>query len=80
MYTSGCPKNQKKCWYNTGSPPNPGSVYTVLKHVSDTRAPRAPESTGSTRSSSRNRTDTETGNRYWAPSPRPGHLPPDTVQ
>jgi len=20
IYTSGCPKNQKRCWYNTGSP------------------------------------------------------------
>ncbi|KAL1489874.1 hypothetical protein ABEB36_013802 [Hypothenemus hampei] len=25
IYTSGCPKNQKRCWYRIGSPPNAGS-------------------------------------------------------
>ena len=25
IYTSGWPKNQNKCWYNTGSPPPAGS-------------------------------------------------------
>ena len=25
MYTSGCPKNQNKCWYSIGSPPPAGS-------------------------------------------------------
>lgn len=25
IYTSGCPKNQNKCWYNIGSPPLAGS-------------------------------------------------------
>jgi len=25
MYTSGCPKNQKRCWYKIGSPPAAGS-------------------------------------------------------
>ncbi len=31
MYTSGWPKNQKRCWYNTGSPPPAGSKKVVLK-------------------------------------------------
>lgn len=31
IYTSGCPKNQNKCWYNTGSPPPAGSKKVVLK-------------------------------------------------
>lgn len=25
IYTSGCPKNQNKCWYNIISPPPAGS-------------------------------------------------------
>lgn len=31
MYTSGWPKNQNKCWYNTTSPPPTGSKKVVLK-------------------------------------------------
>lgn len=31
MYTSGCPKNQNKCWYRIGSPPPEGSKKEVLK-------------------------------------------------
>lgn len=31
MYTSGCPKNQNKCWYKIGSPPPPGSKKEVFK-------------------------------------------------
>lgn len=31
MYTSGCPKNQNKCWYKTGSPPPAGSKNLVFK-------------------------------------------------
>ena len=27
-----CPKNQKRCWYNTGSPPPAGSKNVVLKY------------------------------------------------
>ena len=30
MYTSGCPKNQNKCWYKIGSPPPIGSKNPVL--------------------------------------------------
>lgn len=32
IYTSGCPKNQNKCWYNMGSPPPAGSKKVVLKY------------------------------------------------
>lgn len=31
IYTSGCPKNQNKCWYKTGLPPPLGSKNLVLK-------------------------------------------------
>ena len=31
MYTSGWPKNQKRCWYRTGSPPPTGSKNVVLR-------------------------------------------------
>lgn len=31
MYTSGCPKNQKRCWYRIGSPPPAGSKKVVFK-------------------------------------------------
>ena len=79
MYTSGCPKNQKKCWYNTGSPPKAGSIYTVLYRVSDTRVPSVPVSTGSILSSSRNRIDILTGSIYWIPRLRPGHCRFDIV-
>ena len=31
IYTSGCPKNQNKCWNNKRSPPRIGSKNDVLK-------------------------------------------------
>lgn len=31
MYTSGCPKNQNRCWYRIGSPPPAGSKKEVFK-------------------------------------------------
>lgn len=31
IYTSGCPKNQKRCWNNTRSPPPTTSKKEVLK-------------------------------------------------
>lgn len=31
MYTSGCPKNQNRCWYRIGSPPPAGSKKVVFK-------------------------------------------------
>jgi hypothetical protein len=46
MYTSGCPKNQNKCWYNTGSPPPAGSKKVVLKFLSVRSIVIAPANTG----------------------------------
>lgn len=46
MYTSGCPKNQNKCWYNIGSPPPAGSKNVVLKLRSVSNIVIAPASTG----------------------------------
>jgi len=46
MYTSGCPKNQNKCWYNTGSPPPQGSKKVVLKFRSVKSIVMAPARTG----------------------------------
>ena len=34
IYTSGCPKNQNKCWYKIGSPPPATSKKDVLKFLS----------------------------------------------
>lgn len=51
MYTSGCPKNQKRCWYKIGSPPPDGSKNDVLKFRSVSNMVIAPASTGRERSS-----------------------------
>jgi len=46
MYTSGCPKNQNKCWYKIGSPPPVGSKNDVLKLRSVNSIVMAPANTG----------------------------------
>lgn len=46
MYTSGCPKNQNKCWYKIGSPPPAGSKNDVLKLRSVNNIVMAPAKTG----------------------------------
>jgi len=46
MYTSGCPKNQNKCWYKIGSPPPVGSKNLVLRFRSVNNIVMAPASTG----------------------------------
>jgi hypothetical protein len=46
IYTSGCPKNQNKCWYKIGSPPPAGSKKEVLKFRSVNNIVIAPASTG----------------------------------
>jgi hypothetical protein len=46
MYTSGCPKNQKRCWYRIGSPPPTGSKNEVLKLRSVNSMVIAPAKTG----------------------------------
>jgi len=50
IYTSGCPKNQNKCWYRIGSPPPAGSKKEVLKFRSVRSIVMAPASTGKDRS------------------------------
>lgn len=46
IYTSGCPKNQNKCWYKIGSPPPAGSKKLVLKFRSNNNIVIAPANTG----------------------------------
>jgi hypothetical protein len=49
IYTSGCPKNQNKCWYKIGSPPPAGSKNEVFKFRSVNSIVIAPANTGSER-------------------------------
>lgn len=53
MYTSGCPKNQNKCWYRIGSPPPAGSKNDVLKFRSVSNMVIAPARTGRDRSNNK---------------------------
>jgi len=46
MYTSGCPKNQNKCWYKIGSPPPVGSKNLVFRFRSVSSIVIAPARTG----------------------------------
>jgi hypothetical protein len=46
IYTSGCPKNQNRCWYKTGSPPPFGSKNDVLKFLSVNNIVIHPPKTG----------------------------------
>lgn len=46
MYTSGCPKNQNKCWYKIGSPPPAGSKNVVFRLRSVKSIVIAPARTG----------------------------------
>ena len=48
MYTSGCPKNQKMCWYMTGSPPPAALKKLVPKYLSVSSMVTAPARTGIT--------------------------------
>jgi len=50
IYTSGCPKNQNRCWYKIGSPPPEGSKNVVLKFRSVSSIVMAPAKTGRDRS------------------------------
>jgi hypothetical protein len=45
-YTSGCPKNQNRCWYARGFPPEPLSKKYVLKFRSIRSMVIAPAKTG----------------------------------
>jgi len=46
IYTSGCPKNQKRCWNKIGSPPPAVSKNEVLKFLSVKTIVIAPARTG----------------------------------
>ena len=46
IYTSGCPKNQNKCWYKIGSPPPATSKKEVLKFLSVSIIVIPPANTG----------------------------------
>ena len=51
IYTSGCPKNQNRCWYRTGSHPPAGSKKVVLKFRSVNSIVIAPARTGTAKRS-----------------------------
>jgi hypothetical protein len=51
MYTSGCPKNQNKCWNKIGSPPPAGLKNDELILRSVSSIVMAPASTGRDKSS-----------------------------
>jgi hypothetical protein len=46
IYTSGCPKNQNRCWNRMGSPPPTGSKKVVFRFRSVRSMVIAPASTG----------------------------------
>jgi hypothetical protein len=46
IYTSGCPKNQNRCWYRIGSPPPAGSKNEVFRLRSVNSMVMAPAKTG----------------------------------
>lgn len=69
MYTSGCPKNQNKCWYKIGSPPPAGSKNEVLKFRSVNNIVIAPASTGSDSSSRMAVINTDQTNRGICSNP-----------
>lgn len=46
IYTSGCPKNQKRCWNKIGSPPPADSKNDVLKFLSVNNIVIPPANTG----------------------------------
>lgn len=52
IYTSGCPKNQNRCWYRIGSPPPAGSKNEVFRFRSVRSIVIAPARTGRDRSRS----------------------------
>lgn len=52
MYTSGWPKNQKRCWYRIGSPPPAGSKNVVFRFRSVRSIVMPAARTGSERRSS----------------------------
>jgi len=49
MYTSGCPKNQNRCWDSTGSPPPEGTKNDIFRFRSVNNIVIAAASTGKDR-------------------------------
>jgi hypothetical protein len=72
MYTSGCPKNQKRCWYRIGSPPPAGSKKVVLKFLSVNSMVIAPARTGKDRSNKNAVINTDHAKRETWCMPMPG--------
>ena len=63
IYTSGCPKNQNRCWYKIGSPPPIGSKKEVLKFRSVNSIVNAAARTGSEKASKKEVISTDHANR-----------------
>jgi len=72
IYTSGCPKNQNKCWYKIGSPPPAGSKKLVLKFRSVKSIVIAPANTGKERRSKKAVTNTDQTNKLSRSKVIPG--------
>jgi hypothetical protein len=69
MYTSGWPKNQNKCWYKIGSPPEALSKKDVFKFLSVNNIVIAPANTGKLNSNKKaviNTDQTNKGKRFIA--------------
>lgn len=62
-YTSGWPKNQNKCWYETGSFPPAGSKKDVLKHPSSSNIAIPPAKAGRAKSSNKAVNNTQQTNK-----------------
>jgi len=73
IYTSGCPKNQNRCWYRMGSPPPAGSKKEVFKFRSVRSIVIAPARTGKDRSKSTTVIDTAQTNNGIRSSCIPCH-------
>src|SRR6218665_1583108 len=73
IYTSGCPKNQNRCWYRMGSPPPAGSKNEVLRFRSVKSIVIAPARTGKDRSRSTTVITTAQTNRGIRSSRSPLH-------
>ena len=63
IYTSGCPKNQKRCWKRIGSPPPLESKNVVFRFRSVSSMVIAPASTGRDRRSNKAVRTTDHGKR-----------------
>ena len=74
IYTSGCPKNQNKCWNKTGSPPVWASKKAVPKFLSVNNIVIAPAKTGRERSNKKAVTNIDQANKGILCKVMPGVL------